>query len=727
MNWALLLLLSAIIGLALLSGLLLAAYCALCRCRRQSEKSLQAEREKADAIWDGSPFGVVILDERFEVVRANPVAQQMLAGGEASHALSGQSAWFPCPDDNREQETTEGGGGEDWRIPLRKALDPVINGGKSLCGVEIPVVLFRDHKACTVWLRVNAKRFQLHGRHHVLVVFDDITEALQNRKSLERAAVEMQRLNEAVRYANDVKGQFFANMSHEIRTPLNGIIGTTELLIDTEMSEEQRRLIDMIRVSGSALLVVVNDIFDYAQIESNELVLEDESFDLSQCVEAAIRLVMPGALKKHLEIVCQIDPKLHSVWIGDMGRIRQILVKLLTNAIKFTERGEIAVAVSGEKQAEHSYRLDFSVRDTGVGIPPEQQGKLLQGTYAANGLAASVSGSTAIGLTLVKRLCEIMGGSLAVESKGVPGHGSVFRFSVMVKTDAHTERPLHDVAGESFAGRKALVVDDNATSRELITRQLESWEMVPVAVASGSGALDWLKGPESFDVAVLDYEMPGINGLKLAETIRKLPNRQGLYLILLSPLGERAAGGDRTCIDACLFKPALASRLSHALSLAFSAGRRLPAEAEPKSRDASFAAEHPLRILVADDNLLNQKVAVSLLAKLGYHADVVGDGVEAVEAVKRTPYDLVLMDIQMPSLDGEQAAIRIRKEVPAQRQPKIVAVTANVLMGDPERYLSSGMDEFIPKPIRLEQLAEVIRLAHPRSGDAALSASKIAS
>ncbi len=702
-------------GLAVLSVALVLAAVMGYQGRRRWMRSLQAEQARADAIFESSPIGMVVFNDRSDIVRLNSAAAR-LANGEP-FALNDPRADLEFQCDHRSQDPRGCGFGSGcWLCPLRKVIESVISAGKAVRGAEVPMVLVREGGVQTFWLRVGAQPFEIQGRRHVVVAVEDITENRKSHETLETAMLEQARLNEAIRRANEAKGQFLANTSHEIRTPLNGIIGMTGLLMETPMTNEQQEFVETIRASGEALLVVVNDILDFAKIEANKMVLENESFDLQHCVDESVRLVAPAAAKKKLELTCRFDEDLDSVWIGDVGRLRQVLVNLLGNAIKFTERGEVGVSVSGRKLGNGRHQLDFAVRDTGVGILPAQQGKLFQAFSQVEASAARRFGGTGLGLAISKRLCELMGGMMSVESPGVPGQGSTFRFSILVSSASGESRPPVEKPHGILAGKRVLIVDDHATTRDLLKRQTEAWKMSPTAVACGKDALACLDPSAPFDLAVLDYTMPDMNGLELAEQLRLRPGLDKLPMILLSPVGDHVASCDRTRIDACLSKPVLAARLYEAIADLLGAppaSQRGYATHVQTLLDRETAKRFPLKILVAEDNAVNQKVALSLLAKLGYRADVVADGNEAVDAVLRIAYDLVLMDVQMPDLDGEQATLRIRKELPEARQPWIVAMTANVMKGDRERYLLNGMNGYIPKPIRAEYLTEVLRTVPP--------------
>lgn len=707
-------------ALAVVSCLLLVALLSVINVvcvRRRSAKLIQAERDKLNAFFEASPTGMVVVDQNRTIVRLNSAAVALASGSASGLIGKKQGDALRCVSATK----TAGGcgfGSECSLCPLRKVIDSVITDGKPLRNVELPMVLVREGGVRTIWLRVGVEPFEIAGHRHVILTIDDMTEAKRNLEKMKQASVELERMNREIQQANQTKGQFLANMSHEIRTPLNGVIGMTGLLMNTALSEEQREFADTIRASGEALLMVVNDILDFSKIEADKMVLENTSFDLQHCLEKALRVVAPAAAKKKLELVYKIDQTVQPVWIGDAGRLSQILVNLLGNAIKFTERGEVVITVAGAQLEAKRFRLDFAVRDTGVGIPLEVQDKLFQSFSQVDSSATRRFGGTGLGLAISKRLCELMGGSMSLESKGVPGQGCTFRFSIIVHGDADTQMPSVQIANKGLAGKRVLIVDDNASSREMLSEQTLRWKMAPVMAVSGTAALGLLQGPEPIDVAIVDSQMPDLSGLKVAEATRQLPHRAGLRLILLTQMGERVERELLVSADVSMTKPVSAAQLHDALVSALSVR---PALAQTQTAPAFVPLQgdvgqtHPLRILLAEDNVVNQKVAVKLLGKLGYHADVVSDGSQVLDGLAKIPYDVVLMDVQMPELDGEETTIRIRKELPAERQPWIVAMTANALKGDRERYLAVGMNDYLSKPVRPERLIEVLKAAQPLS------------
>ncbi len=555
---------------------------------------------------------------------------------------------------------------------------------------------------------------------HMMGMLQDITERKQAEEALALAHAELEAANLELQKAGQIKSQFLANMSHEIRMPLNAIIGMTGLLLDTEMSAEQRDFAGTIRTSGEVLLDLINDILDFSKIEAQKMDLENQAFELRRCIEEGLDLIAPRAAEKKLELACSLEDGLPRFVFGDVTRLRQILVNLLSNAVKFTDEGEVVVSVSGQPVEHDQYQLHFAVHDTGMGIPPDRIGRLFQSFSQVDSSTIRSFGGTGLGLAISKRLCELMGGTLWVESAGEPGQGSTFHFTILAQAapDQHGLQPVGAESGlADLAEKKLLIVDDNSTNRQILLRQAQSWGMQASAVTSGPEALALFHQGASFDAAVLDYQMPGMDGVALANAIRKEEAGQTLPLVLLTSLGYRdilvctpTRIKDNLDFAAFMTKPVKPSQLYNIL-VGVIARREVPEKEYAASQaqfDHQMARLHPLRILVAEDNAVNQKVALSLLGRIGYRADVVANGQEAIDALHRQPYDVVLMDGQMPEMDGMQATHLIRQQIPAGQQPHIIAMTAGALQGDRARYLLAGMNDYISKPIRLEDLVRVL-------------------
>jgi signal transduction histidine kinase/HPt (histidine-containing phosphotransfer) domain-containing protein len=597
-------------------------------------------------------------------------------------------------------------------VVLSTNENPQVKGQAFALGANDYIVKLPDKIELIARIRHHSRAFLNHLQR------DEAYRALrESQQQLVETNAALITLNQRLEEATLAKSEFLANMSHDIRTPINGVIGMTALLLDTDLTVEQREYVEASRHSAEALLGIINDILDFSKIESGKLEFESHPFELHACVEEALEMLQLKAAEKGLDLAYEIEEAAPKILVSDITRLKQILVNLISNAVKFTARGEVVVEVrvapsgivnmggeGGQRNGERAV-LQFSVSDTGTGIPLEKQGRLFKSFIQVDASTTRHYGGTGLGLAICKRLVELMGGKIWVESDA--GRGATFHFTIQTKTAPSASVPLWQEAVPALAGKELLLVEDNPTNCRIIAMHAKRWGMKVEVAGNREAALRQLSRSVPFQVIMIDQQLPDISGLKLAGEIRGMANGKDVPLILLT--GVRARGEDpqtvKLGVAGTVSKPVRIEQLLNVVCAALKIELLQEKKAPLKPQmDATLGGRLPLRILLADDNVINQKVGQSVLKKLGYEPDVVDNGREVLKALEQKKYDIILLDVQMPEMDGLDAARHICLKYSEGERPRLVAMTGQALVGDREKCLAAGMDDYISKPVRVAEL-----------------------